>query len=133
MLNGHSRFSVCEGSGETECLVDIGLRFSGHAFTHASACVCAHTHTHTHIHTLMTPNLPVRCAKVHGQCDFPSIFQETTSYCERRARSHLLHQPFARTNAFFYSFVPSGTTAWNHLTEQQVTASSLQAFKRLLH
>ena len=31
------------------------------------------------------------------------------SYCERRARSHLLHQPFARTNAFLYSFVPS---AW---------------------
>ena len=70
---------------------------------------------------------------IHGLCDFPSIFQETTSYCERRARSHLLHQPFARTNAFFYSFVPSGATAWNHLTEQQGTASSLQAFKGLLH
>ena len=44
---------------------------------------------------------------VHGLCDFPSTFHETSSYCERRARSHLLHQPFARTNAFLYSFVPS--------------------------
>ena len=70
---------------------------------------------------------------IHGLCDFPSIFHESTSYCERRARSHLLHQPFARTNAFFYSFVPSGAAAWNHLTEEQVTASSLQTFKRLLH
>ena len=48
---------------------------------------------------------------VHGLCDFPSIFHETTSYCERRARSH---QPFARTNAFLHSFVPSGAAAWNN-------------------
>ena len=70
---------------------------------------------------------------VHGLCDFPSTFHETSSYCERRARSHLLHQPFARTNAFLYSFVPSGAAAWNQLTEEQVTVNSLQSFKKLLH
>ena len=70
---------------------------------------------------------------VHGLCDFPSTFHKTASYCERRARSHLLHQPFARTNAFLYSFVPSGAAAWNQLTEEQVTVNSLQSFKKLLH
>ena len=70
---------------------------------------------------------------IHGLCNFPSIFQETTSYCERRARSHLLHQPFVRTNAFFYSFVPSGATACNHLTEQQVSLQASKGYCTKLH
>ena len=45
----------------------------------------------------------------------------------------LHHQPFARTNTFLYSFVPSGAAAWNQLTEEQVTVNSLQSFKKLLH
>ena len=69
---------------------------------------------------------------VHSLCDFPPIFQATSTYCERRTRPHLLHQPFARTNAFLYSFVPSGAAAWNQLTDEQATAGSLQTFKRLL-
>ena len=51
-------------------------------------------------------------------------------YCERHARSHVRHQrwPFAWTNALIlYSF---GAVSWNQLTEEQVTANSLQSFKK---
>ena len=55
-----------------------------------------------------------------GLCDFPSIFQETTSYCEGvQDRTCYISHLREQNNAFFYSFVPSGATAWNHLTEQQ--------------
>ena len=40
-----------------------------------------------------------------------------------------LQQPFARTNAFYYSFVPHTVSLWNSLSYSQVTAASLASFK----
>ena len=67
-----------EGLGETECLVDIGLTFSGHAFKHA--CKCAHVHAHTQ----MTSNL-VGCAKVWPPREHNNAYTtdhtKTINYC----------------------------------------------------
>ena len=43
-----------------------------------------------------------------------------------------LHQPFARTNAFYYSFVPHTVSLWNSLSYSQVTADSFASFKQLI-
>ena len=43
-----------------------------------------------------------------------------------------LHQPFARTNAFYYSFVPHIVSLWNSLSYSQVAADSLASFKQLI-
>ena len=41
----------------------------------------------------------------------------------------LLHQPFARTNSFFSSFVLSSVSLWNNLPYEALTADSIHSFK----
>ena len=44
-----------------------------------------------------------------------------------------LHQPFSRTNAFYYSFVPHTVSITvNSLSYSQVAADSLASFKQLI-
>ena len=44
----------------------------------------------------------------------PNIFVPTNS-TSRHAKPYMYRQPFARTNSFFYSFVPHTISAWNSL------------------
>ncbi len=39
----------------------------------------------------------------------------------------LLHQPFARTNAYSSSFVPSSSSLWNNLPHDALIADSIQS------
>ena len=56
---------------------------------------------------------------VHNLCYFPSnIITSRPNVSKRTDRQLLLHQPFAHTNAYMYSFVP----IWNSLPESVVTA-----------
>ena len=60
---------------------------------------------------------------VHNLCYFPShIITPRSNVSQRTDRRLLLHQPFARTNTFMYSFVPRSVRVWNSLPEQIVTA-----------
>ncbi len=72
---------------------------------------------------------------IHNLCYFPDdIFESrpTPHYVSRNVNPMALKQPFARTNAFYYSFVPHTTLLWNSLSYSQVTAPSLSSFKRLI-
>ena len=72
---------------------------------------------------------------VHNLCYFPDDifeFRPNPHYDSRNANPLTLKQPFARTNAFYYSFVPHTTSLWNSLSYSQVTAPSLSSFKRLI-
>ena len=70
---------------------------------------------------------------VHGLCYFPvNIFQMQPSYSSRLARSDTIHCPFARTNYYYHSFVPSSIAAWNVLEDSQVRTDSISAFKYML-
>ena len=70
---------------------------------------------------------------VHGLCYFPEgIVEMRPSRSERLQRSLTLFQPFARTNSYHMSFVPNSISAWNSLTEEQVTCSTLPSFKKSL-
>ena len=67
---------------------------------------------------------------VHGLCYFPeNIFTLQPPYSSRLSRSDTLLCPFARTNYYFHSFVPSSIRSWNLLDEDQVASNSLQSFK----
>ena len=48
-------------------------------------------------------------------------------------RSFLLTQPFARSNSYFYSFIPNVISVWNSLPESVVCVPSLSVFKQPLH
>ncbi len=72
---------------------------------------------------------------IHNLCYFPDDifeFRPTPRYVSRNVNPMALKQPFARTNAFYYSFVPYTTSLWNSLSYSQVTAPSLSSFKRLI-
>ena len=67
---------------------------------------------------------------VHGLCYFPdNVFIAQPSHSTKLLRSDTLHCPFARTNYYFHSFVPSAIRAWNLLDEDQVVTDSLRSFK----
>ena len=67
---------------------------------------------------------------VHGMCYFPSdILCPRSNYSNRTNHSLVINQPFAHTNAYYYSFVPHTISAWNSLHEEHVTAPSVSAFK----
>ena len=71
---------------------------------------------------------------IHKLCYFPEdVFQMREAHSERLARTDIVHRPFARTNYFYNSFVPSSIAAWNALEDVQVCTNSLSSFKRLLH
>ena len=87
--------------------------------------------------TLSTRRLHLKLSQVYkivyNLCHFPDhIFEERQAYSERLRRPLTLHQPFAHSNAYLNSFVPSSVQAWNNLTEQQVTCPSLKSFKSSL-
>ena len=42
---------------------------------------------------------------------------------------NIISQPFAHTNAYYYSFVPHTISVWNSLCEAHVTAPSISVFK----
>lgn len=66
---------------------------------------------------------------VHGLCFFPpDIVLHGHNYSQRTNRELFLHQPFARTNAFYNSFVPRATNIWNSLPASLVM-SSYNTFK----
>ena len=68
---------------------------------------------------------------IHGLCYFPeNIFMVQPPHLSRLSRSDTLLCPFAKTNHYFHSFVPSAIRAWNSLDEGQVAADSLQSFKK---
>ena len=70
---------------------------------------------------------------LHGLCDFPvDIFQTRLAHSSRLARAQTLHCPFARTNYYYNSFIPSSIRAWNSLEEALVLTPSLQSFKLAL-
>ena len=72
----------------------------------------------THVHLLPLETRRVYsslCMIFHHLCYFtPNIICQR--YINQRTNNHsLLHQPFARTNAFFHSFVPRTINIWNTL------------------
>ena len=70
---------------------------------------------------------------LHGLCDFPDgILQIQLAYSSRLVRAQTLHCPFARTNHYYNSFVPSSIRAWSSLEEDLVLTPSLQSFKLAL-
>ena len=71
---------------------------------------------------------------VHQLCDFPEdVIQSQIAHSTRLARDLTLHCPFARTNYYYHSFVPSSVRAWNSLNETLVNSPSLHSFKHLLN
>ena len=87
--------------------------------------------------TLSTRRLHLKLSQVYkivyNLCHFPDhIFEERQAHSERLRRPLTLHQPFAHSNAYLNSFVPSSVQAWNNLTAQQVTCPSLKSFKSSL-
>ena len=87
--------------------------------------------------TLSTRRLHLKLSQVYkivyNLCHFPDhIFEERQAHSERLRRPLTLHQPFAHSNAYLNSFIPSSVQAWNNLTEQQVTCPSLKSFKSSL-
>ena len=70
---------------------------------------------------------------VHGLYYFPEdVFQMYTAHSNRLARANTLYCPFARTNYYYHSFVPSSIRARNSLEESQTCAVSLHSFKHML-
>jgi len=70
---------------------------------------------------------------IHSLCYFPDdIFEFRPNHHSRSTNPLTLKQPFARTNAFYYSFVPHTISLWNSLSSSQVTATSLASFKQLI-
>ena len=70
---------------------------------------------------------------VHGFCYFPdNIFRMQPSHSSRLSRIDTIYRPFARTNYYYHSFVPSSIAAWNALDDRQVDTQSLSAFKLMI-
>ena len=96
---------------------------------------------HELLHALQLPTLSNRrlflklCTIfkiIHGACYFPP-----NVICVRDTRTHIgrplmLNQPFARTNSYFYSFVPNSVSQWNRLPEYVISHYSVQSFKQAL-
>ena len=63
---------------------------------------------------------------IHGLFPFtPDVFQPS----RHDYNLPILYQPYARTNAFQSSFVPSTISIWNHLPYDALIAPSLRTFK----
>ena len=70
---------------------------------------------------------------LHGHYYFPQdIFVRPSNHYSTRSHHMVISQSFAHTNSFLYSFIPNSISLWNNLSEEQVSAPSLQAFKKLL-
>ena len=69
---------------------------------------------------------------VHNMIYFPSdaiAQRESPHYHFRSSHDHYLSQPFARTNSYFYSFVPHTVSLWNSLPSEILSLPSLNSFK----
>ena len=67
---------------------------------------------------------------VHGMCYFPpDILCPRTNYSVRTNHSLVIDQPYARTNAYFYSFVPHTISTWNSLHQHTCNCSICFCFK----
>ena len=69
---------------------------------------------------------------VHNMIYFPNdaiVQRELPHYHFRSSHDHYLSQPFARTNSYFYSFIPHTVSLWNSLPTEILTLSSLNSFK----
>ena len=63
---------------------------------------------------------------IHGLCYFPDeVFIFGPNLHSTTMNPLTLHQPFAHTNAFYYSFVPHTVSLWNSLSYSQVAADLL--------
>ena len=68
---------------------------------------------------------------IHGLMYFPPNIVVPSGTPPHYTRSYSLHQPFARTDSYLYSFLPNTVSYWNTLPEY-VVASSSSSFKRNL-
>ena len=67
---------------------------------------------------------------IHGLFSFtPDVFMPQPSRHDYNYNLPLLYQPYAHTNAFQSSFVPSTISIWNHLPHDALIAPSLRTFK----
>ena len=60
------------------------------------------------------------------------FFTPSTSVTHHALHNIVLNRPFARTNSYFYSFVPYTISLWNNLDSSFVCAPSVSAFKNNL-
>ena len=68
----------------------------------------------------------------NGTFFFPQIHLITERHAiGRHNRDQLLKRPFARTNLYYYSYLPRTITVWNKLPASVVNASSAAQFKKL--
>ena len=73
---------------------------------------------------------------VHKLAYFPDdiiVHREVPLHDFRSYHNHYLSQPFARTNSYFYSFVPHTISLWNRLPAESMSCLSLNSFKTNLH
>ena len=74
---------------------------------------------------------------INGLSSFESLPATRASLCEYSLRTRSvtvrsLAQPFARTQLYYYSFLPSAARLWNSLSLEVVAKESPQSFKRAL-
>ena len=69
---------------------------------------------------------------VHNLCYFPPDILSARETRTCSSRQLLLSQPFARTNSYLHSFVPSAVRHWNHLPPSVVAKHSFCSFKSVL-
>ena len=85
--------------------------------------------------SLQGKTVSVSCSIVHGLSCFPDglIASEHLKHnSKRNIQQHLLHQQFARTNAY-HNFIPCTVHSWNSLPEPvPVILSQLHEFKSLV-
>ena len=71
---------------------------------------------------------------IYKLCYFnQSTFTVSTSLSHHAPHNLVLNRPFARTNSYFYSFVPQSIFYWNALDSSIVCATSVNAFYKYLH
>ena len=70
---------------------------------------------------------------IHQLCHFDEgIFTLSTSATHHANHNLVVNCPFARTNAYFYSFVSRSISIWNNLDSSFVCSSPVSAFKTML-
>ena len=70
---------------------------------------------------------------IYKLCYFDDgIITPSTSLTHHALHNLVLNRPFARTNSYFYSFVPYTISLWNNLDSSFVCAPSVSAFKNNL-
>ena len=72
---------------------------------------------------------------IYNLCYFENGIFTLSTTCTLSHHTHhnlVLNRPFARTNSYFYSFVPHTISIWNNLDSSLVCAS-LSSFQNKLH